>query len=98
MNMSHEIHSITSFELVAPYTLQLEFEDGVIRTINLRQFLRGELYAPLRNLDFFNQVTLDRDAGTIVLPNGADFDPATLYDWDEVGEEMIQLASTWDTE
>jgi hypothetical protein len=57
--------------------------------------LRGALYGLLRDLDFFNQVRLDIDAGTIVWPNEADFDPATLHDWDKVGDAMIAMAQSW---
>lgn len=57
--------------------------------------LRGELYGPLRSLEFFNQVRLDRETGTLVWPNGADFDPTTLHDWDKVGEAMITMARSW---
>lgn len=94
--MPHQIYTITDFEIVAPYTLHLTFDDGVVKTIDLSPILRGELYSPLRDLEFFNQVKLDRDAGTIVWPNEADFDPATLHDWDEVGAEMIEMASKWE--
>lgn len=94
--MPHEIHSITDFRIVAPYTLQLTFEDGASQTIDFQPILRGELYSPLRDLDFFNQVRLDKEAGTIVWPNEADFDPATLHDWDQVGAEFIETASKWE--
>ncbi len=96
--MPHEIDTITNFEIVAPYTLRLTFNDGVIKAIDFLLMLRGELYSPLRDLDFFNQVRLDQEAETIVWSNGADFDPATLHDWDEVGEEMIEMASRWEVE
>lgn len=95
MSMPHLNYTITNFEIVAPYTLRLTFDDGAVRTIDLSPVLRGELYSPLRDLDFFNQVKLNREIGTIVWPNEADFDPATLHDWDEVGPEMIEMASKW---
>jgi hypothetical protein len=56
--------------------------------------LRGELFGPLRDLALFNQVQLDTDAGTLVWPNEADFDPATLHDWNIVGEAMIKIAQS----
>jgi hypothetical protein len=79
--MKHEIFAVTSVEVVGPYTLRLEFDDGVERTINFRPILRGELFGPLMELELFDEVALDPEAGTIVWPNGADFDPATLHDW-----------------
>lgn len=94
--MPHQIYTITDFEIVAPYTLRLTFDDGTVKTIDLSPLLRGELYSPLRELDFFNKVKLNPEIGTIVWPNEADFDPATLHDWDEVGSEMIEMASKWE--
>lgn len=93
--MFHEIHTISSFEIVAPYTLRIRFGDDSVKVINFSPMLRGELYGPLRDPDFFNQVRLDVEAGTLVWPNEADFDPATLHDWDRVGEAMIAMASSW---
>ncbi len=93
--MEHEIYVITAFEIVAPYTLRIVFDDGSTQVINFWPMLRGELYAPLRNLSLFNQVRLDEEEGTVVWPNEAAFDPATLHDWDTVGEAMIKMAQTW---
>jgi hypothetical protein len=96
MNMSHEIHSVKAFRIAGDYSLTITFDDESQQTINFEPLLRGELYGPLRDLDFFNRVRLDEETGTIVWPNGADFDPATLHDWDTVGPNMIALAQTWD--
>jgi Protein of unknown function (DUF2442) len=93
--MIHEIHTVTNFELVAPYTLRITFDDNTAQVINFFPMLRGELYGPLRDLAFFNQVRLDPESGTLVWPNDADFDPATLHDWDQVGVAMIELAQSW---
>jgi hypothetical protein len=43
--------------------------------------LAGELYGPLLDLKLFNQVRLDQEVYTLVWPNDADFDPATLHNW-----------------
>ncbi len=74
--MFHEIYAVSDFEVIAPYTLRIRFNDDSVRTINFLLMLRGELYGPLRDLDFFNQIRLDAEAGTLVWPNEADFDPA----------------------
>lgn len=93
--MEHDIYVVTAFEIVAPYTLQVTFDDGHAQTINFWPMLHGELYGPLRALTLFNQVQLDAEAGTLVWPNEADFDPATLHDWDSVGPAMIEMVQTW---
>lgn len=91
----HQIYSVTGCDVIAPYTLRIRFDDGTTQVINFWPLLRGELYGPLQDLRLFNQVRLDTEAGTLVWPNDADFDPATLHDWPEVGPAMIEMASRW---
>lgn len=61
--------------------MALRFEDGTRQCIDFRPVLEGELFGPLQDSQIFNAVVLDKEAGTLAWPNGADFDPATLYDW-----------------
>ena len=46
--MSHPIHRGRSFQLVGPYTLDVQFQDGLSHTIDFRPVLEGEMYGPLR--------------------------------------------------
>jgi len=87
--MNHSIYKITSSRIISPYTLELKFNDGLIKRINFEKILHGEMYSPLRDLDLFNRVIVDSEVFTIVWPNGADFDPAILHDWDEYENELI---------
>ena len=66
------------------------------QVINFEPVLRGQLYGPLRDLKVFNQVRIDPEVSTIVWPNGADFDPATLYEWPTHGSQLIELAKNWE--
>lgn len=93
--MSHPLHRVTAFAIVAPYTLQVEFEDHTHQIINFQPILAGNLYGPLRDLNVFNQVQLDQEVHTLVWPNGADFDPATLHDWPAQQKALIQRVKTW---
>jgi hypothetical protein len=61
----------------------VHFNDGTVKEINLEPVLYGGLYKPLRKHDLFSQVTVDDEVGTVVWPNGADFEPDLLYAWDE---------------
>ena len=94
--MSHPIYRVRSFEIVAPYTLRVRFDDNTEQTIDFRPVLAGELYGPLRNLELFNQVRIDSEVETLVWPNGADFDPATLHEWPANEQAFRELARRWE--
>ncbi|PYV45375.1 MAG: DUF2442 domain-containing protein [Acidobacteria bacterium] len=94
--MVHPIYRVRSFEIVKPYTLRVQFDDNTEQTINFQPILSGELYGPLRNLSLFNQVQIDLEVQTLVWPNGADFDPATLHDWPEHVNFLTARARQWE--
>jgi hypothetical protein len=94
--MNHPIYRIRSFDIVAPYTLRVLFDDQCEQIIDFRPILAGEMYGPLRNPELFNQVRIDPEIQTLVWPNGADFDPATLHDWPRCGPAFEELARRWD--
>lgn len=93
--MMHPIHRVTAFAFIAPYTLRVEFEDDTYQVIDFHPVLAGNFYGPLRDLLFFNQVKLDPEVHTLVWPNGADFDPATLHDWPLHQEALVQQVKSW---
>ena len=93
--MSHPIYRVTRFAIVGPYRLAVAFTDGTEQHIDFRPVLHGVMFGPLQDLATFNGVVLDAEAGTLVWPNGADFDPTTLHDWPTVAEELAARARTW---
>ncbi len=92
----HPIYRVSSFQFVAPYTLRVQFDDQTEQVINFEPVLAGELYRPLRDLALFNQVQIDPEVHTLVWPNGADFDPATLHDWPKQAEALAIRARQWE--
>lgn len=93
--MKHEIYRIIDFDIIEPFTLKIKFDDETERVINLRPILEGALYKPLQSESLFNQVEINPKLHTLVWPNGADFDPETLYNWPEYSEEMQNMARRW---
>ena len=93
--MNHRLCRVQSFVVTGPYSLRICFDDGAEQTINFEPVLAGELYGPLRDPATFAAVRLDPEAHTLVWPNGADFDPATLYDWPKHSQELIDRAAVW---
>lgn len=94
--MNHAIYRVESFEIIGPYQLRVKFNDGVEMSIDFLPVLAGELYSPLRDLEIFNRVKIDKEVRTLVWPNGADFDPATLHDWDDHVNALTINAKSWE--
>jgi len=93
--MEHPVHRVLDFKIVAPFTLRVIFTDGTEQVIDFLEILAGELYGPLKDEHLFNQVDIDPEVHTLVWPNGADFDPATLHDWPLYAEGMKEMARRW---
>jgi len=70
---------LTSARHVKDHALRLQFADGAEGEIDLLPELDGEIFLPLRELDYFKRFRLDPEIHTIVWPNGADFAPEFLY-------------------
>lgn len=93
--MTHPIYRVQAFEIAGDYTLRVSFDDGSEQVIDFQPVLAGELYGPLKDLSLFNQVQIDSEVHTLVWPNGADFDPATLHDWPEQVSYLTERARAW---
>ncbi len=61
--------------------LALTFADGLQNIVDVDQVIGSYsgIFLPLLDDDFFRQVTVNRDLGTITWPNGADLCPDVLY-------------------
>jgi hypothetical protein len=94
-NVVHPIFRVTGYEIVAGYTLRVSFDDGSEQVIDFEPVLAGEVYGPLKDQALFRQVRLDPEVRTLVWPNGADFDPATLHDWPRYRQELVTRAQGW---
>ena len=93
--MSHPIYRVVFFERQEPYTLRVCFDDGTEQVIDFHPILEGDVFGPLRDEFLFSQVRIDPEVHTLVWPNGADFDPATLHDWPEHLPEFQRMAKRW---
>ena len=93
--LPHPIVAVTAVHPIGPYTLGLEFDDGAMQTIDFAPVLYGRIYGPLRDPELFNQVRLDPEVRTLVWPNDADFDPATLRHWPEYLPHLLELVERW---
>jgi hypothetical protein len=94
--MYHKLYQVTDFKIIKSYLLEVNFNDGTQQIIDFEPVLFGEIWGPLRDETFFNQVTIDPVAKTLVWPNGADFDPETLRNWPDYADALANRAKEWD--
>lgn len=73
-----KIPRVISVEVCGKYSVRLEFDDGIVKQVNLRRFLWGEVFEPLLDPTYFAKVFIE--GGTIAWPNEADIAPETLYE------------------
>lgn len=73
---------VTAARATGPFQLVLEFTDGSSGSVDLTSWIggRGGVFAALQEQAFFARVEVDREAGTVVWPNGVDLDPDMLYE------------------
>lgn len=72
---------VTGVRVLARYVLELTFETGEVKIIDVESELYGAAFAALReDYALFCAVEVDPEAGTVVWPNGADLSPDFLYE------------------
>lgn len=74
------MNDVVEVRYVRDYTLWLRFQDGTSGEVDISRSFKGPVFEPLLNPEFFKQVRVDPEIGTIVWPNGADIAPETLYE------------------
>ena len=72
-----KVVTITSAIYLDNYKVFLKFNDGVEGVVDLEKQLTGEIFSPLKDINYFKQFSLD--GWTITWKNGADFAPEFLY-------------------
>lgn len=72
---------ITDVRHLHGYVLELAFDDGLRAKLDFRDRILGRngVFKPLEDIEFFRQVRLDPDFGTLVWPNEVDFCPEVLH-------------------
>lgn len=74
------LKDVTKVKALEGFQLMLYFEDGVAGTVDVADLIEFTgVFKLLRERDYFVQVRVNPDIGTICWPNGADIDPDVLY-------------------
>jgi hypothetical protein len=68
---------VSKAEYLDHYRIQLMFNNGETKTVDLENELNGSIYAPLQKLDYFKSFQIKYN--TVEWANGADYAPEYLY-------------------
>jgi hypothetical protein len=83
------VPEVVGVAVVRPHVMRLLFADGLVRDVQYTPGeARGSLVVPLDDPDYFAQVVVDHDAGTVVWPNGLDLAPEVLHGDHEPNEGL----------
>src|ERR1700687_3564212 len=77
MRMERIPHLIKA-EYRGGYRIHVVFDDRLEATVDFRKWLKGPVFAPVKDTKFFRRFFLD--GWTVAWPNGADVAPETLYE------------------
>ncbi|MFN0105762.1 MAG: DUF2442 domain-containing protein [Bryobacteraceae bacterium] len=70
---------IISAEPLDRHQVRLRFDDSSEGIVDIAKLVSWQgVFAPLEDPQYFRQLHVDPDLGTIVWPNGADLDPMVL--------------------
>lgn len=83
---------VTQVRHLHDYCLEIHFSDGTVAEVDFHARVtgRGGVFKALEDATFFRQVAVDREAGTLVWPNGVDFCPDVLYA-EATGKSLTEL-------
>ena len=84
------MHFVTNAEYISDFSVLLTFEDGSVKSVDLKGHLDGEIFEALVDVEYFRGFQLNPELGTITWDNGADFCPDFLY---EIGSDVEKPAS-----
>ena len=78
--MYEKVLHINTARYIKSYMIEVEFDDGVRKTVDVEPLLTGVMFEPLKNKSTFSNLTIDPVSRTIMWPNGADLAPEALYE------------------
>jgi hypothetical protein len=73
-------------EVCGNQRMRITFNDGTRKVVDVEPILKGPIFEPLHNPDYFARMELDPICGTVVWPNGADLAPEALLELEPIEE------------
>lgn len=96
---SFELHDIVEVRPLPGYRLWLRFDDGVEGEVDVSHLVGKGVFAAWNDPDFFAQVYVNPESGTVTWPGDLDLAPDALYweikpesrpDWALEAEKVLE--------
>lgn len=81
--------SVKRTRYLGDYKLEVEFNTGDIKVVDLESHLEGEIFEPVKKIEYFKTVKVNPEFETIYWDNGADIAPEFLFEIGENREDRI---------
>ena len=81
MNAANYLPSVVQARYVENYVIEVHFDDGTVKQIDVSQWFKGPVFDPLKNKSYFRKFFIE--GATVAWPNGVDISPETLYAADD---------------
>ena len=73
-------YDVIELKYIEGYILEIIFENGVKGKVDLKHYItKGGIYSRFADLEYFKQVSINRELGVLCWPEGVDIAPETLY-------------------
>jgi hypothetical protein len=79
---SRFLPGVVQAQYLKGYVLDITFNDGTRKQIDVSQWFKGPVFEPLRKKAYFKKFFVE--AATVAWPNGVDISPEALYDADDL--------------
>ena len=83
---SSYLPGVVQAKYVADYTLDIRFNDGTRKMIDISQWFKGPVFEPLRKKPYFKKFFVE--AATVGWPNGVDISPESLYEAQDLRDKQ----------
>jgi hypothetical protein len=87
MNASY-LPAVVQAKYVSDYLLDVTFDDGTQKRIDVSQWFKGPVFEPLRKPAYFKKFFIE--ATTIAWPNGVDIAPEALYEAEDMSKRQVR--------
>jgi hypothetical protein len=90
--MAHSfLPGVVKATYVRDYLLNVIFNDGTQKTIDVSQWFRGPVFEPLKRKVYFKKFFVE--SATVAWPNGVDISPEALYDAADVNSASDETST-----